>query len=241
MKIHSLRALKDNYIFVVETGIDRDVVVIDPSEAAPVLQYCQKNSCKVKTIINTHHHWDHVGGNEGLVKTYNCQVLCHTHDLFRTPCATTGLEDGQSVELGNLHFQVLHIPGHTDGQVALYEKSLQAVFVGDTLFRFGCGRLFEGDAQQMWQSLQKLKSLPADTMVYCGHEYGLRNLEFVRQFEDALPSEDAEALEARMHKQIETTGMAVPFALEEQIQWSPFLKANTATDFARWRKLRDQF
>lgn len=241
MRIHSLKALKDNYIFVLESDGTNEVIVIDPSEASPVIEFCTQTQRTVRTVINTHHHYDHVGGNEALAKAYDCEIACFHSDLQRTPAASKGLQDGESFVFGDWNLQVIHIPGHTQGQIALHDGHHKSVFVGDTLFRFGCGRLFEGDAAQMWKSLQKLKALPPETKVYCGHEYGLRNLEFVKLNDKAMKAETAQELQQKLTKELEAQGQAVPFTLEEQTRFNPFLKAESAEEFSQWRSLRDQF
>lgn len=241
MKVHSLKALKDNYIFILENSSDKNVIVIDPSEAQPVVDFCETHQLRPTHIINTHHHYDHVGGNLELQKRYDLQVLCYTSDSTRTPAATHKLDDAENITIGDWSFQVLHIPGHTLGQIALYSSAMKCVFVGDTLFRYGCGRLFEGDAGMMYQSLQKLKKLPPETLVYCGHEYGLRNLEFVQEYDTQLSTEQYTSLKSKMEAELASTGQAVPFTLEEQKEFSPFLRATSAEEFKKWRDLRDTF
>ncbi len=240
MKIHFVKALKDNYVYVLESNAHKDVIVIDPSEAAPVIEFCEQQGFKPTHILNTHHHWDHVNGNEDLKKKYDCEVFGFSGDKDRIPGITKELQDNEEFTIHDWSFKVLHIPGHTTGQIAFYNEPQKAVFVGDTLFRFGCGRLFEGQPETMFASLNRLAELPDDTNIYCGHEYGQRNLEFTAAH-NLLSTEDQSKLESKIEEELKQQGRAVPFSLKEQITFSPFLTAKDATEFAKYRGLRDVF
>ena len=182
MKIEIIPCLNDNYSYLIHDEISNTVAIVDPSEFIPCDTIISKNYKKLDFILNTHHHYDHVGGNEELKKKYNSKVLGFENDKNRIPCIDTVLKDNQEFKIGTLNFTTIFIPGHTRGHVAFYFKKERVVFTGDTLFSLGCGRVFEGTYKQMFQSLNKLKNLPGETKVYCGHEYTFKNLEFCLKF-----------------------------------------------------------
>jgi hydroxyacylglutathione hydrolase len=182
MKIEIIPCLNDNYSYLIHDEISKTVAIVDPSEFMPCDTIISKNYKKLDFILNTHHHYDHVGGNEELKKKYNSKVLGFENDKNRIPQIDTVLKDNQEFKIGTLNFTTIFIPGHTRGHVAFYFKKERVVFSGDTLFSLGCGRVFEGTYKQMFQSLNKLKNLPGETKVYCGHEYTFKNLEFCLKF-----------------------------------------------------------
>ena len=182
MKIEIIPCLNDNYSYLIHDEISNTVAIVDPSEFIPCDTIIGKNYKKLDFILNTHHHYDHVGGNEELKKKYNSKVLGFENDKNRIPQIDTVLKDNQEFKIGTLNFTTIFIPGHTRGHVAFYFKKERVVFSGDTLFSLGCGRVFEGTYKQMFQSLNKLKNLPGETKVYCGHEYTFKNLEFCLKF-----------------------------------------------------------
>ena len=182
MKIEIIQCLNDNYSYLIHDQITNTVAIVDPSEFIPCDTIINKNYKKLDFILNTHHHYDHVGGNEELKKKYNSKVLGFENDKNRIPQIDTVLKDNQEFKIGTLNFTTIFIPGHTRGHVAFYFKKERVVFSGDTLFSLGCGRVFEGTYKQMFQSLNKLKNLPGETKVYCGHEYTFKNLEFCLKF-----------------------------------------------------------
>lgn len=240
MKIYQLKALQDNYIFALQSPGTAQLIVIDPSEAQPVIDFCQQNDFTVSHIINTHHHYDHVGGNLELQKKYVAEILCYKADKNRTPGANTLLSDNENIKIHSWQMQILHIPGHTLGQIAIHCESQKCVFVGDTLFRFGCGRLFEGDAQMMFDSLKKLKNLPADTKIYCGHEYAENNLNFL-ELHKFTTDQNIQEMRKQIEAELSEFKSAVPFSISEQLNWNPFLKAKNSSELKKWRDLRDQF
>ena len=182
MKIEIIPCLNDNYSYLIHDEISNTVAIVDPSEFIPCDTIISKNYKKLDFILNKHHHYDHVGGNEELKKKYNSKVLGFENDKNRIPQIDTVLKDNQEFKIGTLNFTTIFIPGHTRGHVAFYFKKERVVFSGDTLFSLGCGRVFEGTYKQMFQSLNKLKNLPGETKVYCGHEYTFKNLEFCLKF-----------------------------------------------------------
>ena len=182
MNIEIIPCLNDNYSYLIHDQMSNTVAIVDPSEFIPCDKIISKNYKKLDFILNTHHHYDHVGGNEELKKKYNSRVLGFENDKNRIPHIDINLKDNQEFKIGTLNFTTIFIPGHTRGHVAFYFKKEKVVFSGDTLFSLGCGRVFEGTYKQMFQSLNKLKNLPGDTKIYCGHEYTFKNLEFCLKF-----------------------------------------------------------
>lgn len=220
MKIGQIPLLRDNYGYLLVCEKTKQAAMIDPSEAEPVLRRIESEQVTLKAILNTHHHRDHTGGNEGILAKHKAEIYGHKSDNGRIPGLTHGVDDGDEVKIGELRGKVLFIPGHTTGHVAyLFENNL---FCGDTLFTAGCGRLFEGTPEQMQASLKKLMALPDNTKVYCGHEYTESNLRFAMSVEPKNPKlaarfERVQGLRARGTP-------TVPSSLEEEKQTNPFLR-----------------
>ncbi len=222
MDILPLRAFEDNYIWLIREG--RHVVVVDPGDAAPVLEYLDREGASLQAILLTHHHGDHTGGVADLLRRQTVPVFGPADEAIDG--VTHALRDGDTVALpsGAATFRVIEVPGHTRGHIAYY--GCGALFCGDTLFGCGCGRLFEGTAQQMWSSLSRLAALPGDTLVYCAHEYTLSNIRF------ALAVESGNAvLAARADQvgQLRASNLpSVPFPLDMELATNPFLRCKEA-------------
>jgi hydroxyacylglutathione hydrolase len=182
MNIQIIACLNDNYSYLLHDENSNTVAIVDPSEFEVCDKIIEKSFKKLDFILNTHHHYDHVGGNEELKKKYKSTVIGFENDKNRIPGIDKTLKDNQNFKIGTLNFNTIFIPGHTKGHIAFYFKKEKTIFTGDTLFSLGCGRLFEGTYDQMFQSLKKIKNLPNDTKVYCGHEYTYKNLEFCLTF-----------------------------------------------------------
>jgi hydroxyacylglutathione hydrolase len=226
MRIVPVPVLLDNYAYLViaDSGA---AAVVDPSEAGPVLEAAAREGTELRAIWNTHHHWDHVGGNRDLLLAKpNLEVFGYAEDRARIPGITNGVEDGKEFDFEGAAVRVIFIPAHTSGHVAYYLPSERAVFTGDTLFAGGCGRLFEGDARMMMASLGRLTALPSDTRVYCGHEYTEKNLRF------ALTLEPSNAALAEKHREAkakrERGEPTVPSTLAEERATNPFLRSTSA-------------
>ena len=225
VEVTIIPCLKDNYAYLLRApGSDR-AVVVDASEADPVLAALEKLGVPLGAILSTHHHPDHVLGNEGLVRRYpGIDVFGSAHDRGRIPAQTKFLSDDDTVHTCGLTFRCLLVPGHTLGAVAYYGHG--AVFTGDTLFAGGCGRLFEGTPQMMHDSLNvKLAALPDDTLVYCGHEYTASNLRFAAHIEPSNTAVQAKAVKvAGLRERGEPT---VPSTLVEERATNPFLRVHS--------------
>jgi hydroxyacylglutathione hydrolase len=224
VEVHLVPCLKDNYCYLVHQPGSTDALVVDASEEAPVLAALGKLGLTPVAILATHHHVDHVGGNEGLLSRYpDLRVLGYKSDRGRIPGLTDALDDGAKVELAGIEVQALHIPGHTLGALAYVAEG--AAFTGDTLFAAGCGRLFEGTPAQMYESLNvKLGALPDDTRIYCGHEYTVSNLRFAQTLEPSN-AEVAKKL-AWAQQQREQGQPTLPSTLAEERLTNPFLRVS---------------
>ena len=248
MKIEIIPCLNDNYSYLIHDEISNTVAIVDPSEFIPCDTIISKNYKKLDFILNTHHHYDHVGGNEELKKKYNSKVLGFENDKNRIPQIDTVLKDNQEFKIGTLNFTTIFIPGHTRGHVAFYFKKERVVFSGDTLFSLGCGRVFEGTYKQMFQSLNKLKNLPGETKVYCGHEYTFKNLEFCLKFN---PNNDfLKKKKDNIKLSLKNKKPTIPSTIADEIKANIFFRVNdpdvkkainleNSTDIEIFTKLRD--
>jgi hydroxyacylglutathione hydrolase len=255
MKVTPIPQLSDNYAYLVIDEPTRQAAVVDCAEAGPVLQAAQREQIPLTAILPTHHHYDHVGGNDDLLQAV---PNLHVYGVDeRIPGLTRRVQDGDTLQLGSRTARVIFIPAHTTGHIAYYFPDEKAVFTGDTLFAGGCGRLFEGDAAMMIASLSKLLALPDDTRVYFGHEYTEKNLRFARTLEPdnaALREKHAWA-EAQTRAGQPTTPTTIGSEKETNpfLRWrSPQLRATLQsrfpdlpmTDvavFAKTRELKDHY
>lgn len=223
LKVIQIPQLSDNYSFLLICEQTNQAAIIDCPEAKPMIAQIEALQVEPIAIFNTHHHWDHVDGNEELLARWpKMKVYGHEIDKDRIPGLTNPLQDGDQVTLGQHCAFVLFTPGHTKGHIAYWFEEQKKLFVGDTLFAAGCGRIFEGTHQQMHHSLQKLGALDKDATVYCGHEYTLSNINFALSVDPqnkALQKRQQEVLQKR-----EKNEATVPFTLAEEWKTNPFLR-----------------
>ena len=179
MKVHIIPCLKDNYSYIIHDKANDYACVVDPSEANPIIDFIKKKNIRLKYILNTHHHYDHVGGNELIKKEFDAKVIGFNNDKERIPFIDIALEDQEIWSSDNFTAKVFHVPGHTSGHICFHFYKDNFLFTGDTLFSLGCGRIFEGTYEQMFNSLKIIKSFPEETLIYCGHEYTSKTLNFV--------------------------------------------------------------
>lgn len=247
IQINTLRVLSDNYCYLVRREGSTSALVIDPSEAAPVAEALRAAGSTLGLILNTHHHHDHIGGNANLSETFRAPVWCSSVDLERVPGAVRGLHGDEWFEFDGMCIQVLAIPGHTRGQIAFYFPDAHAVFVGDTLFAMGCGRLYEGTATELFASLAKLSRLPADTHIYFGHEYTTRNAAFAQSVEPGNRDIATRAAEAKTITPAPTLAeerRVNPFLRTDSLEIRRQLQLENASDlevFTRLREMRNDF
>ena len=224
LEIRILRALSDNYIYLVREPDTGTVAVVDPTGAAPVQEALEAHGWGLDIILNTHHHGDHIGGIGALVKRYGARVVAPAAETHRVAGIDQPVREGDRVSVGNQTGEVLEVPGHTSGHIAFWFAESRALFCGDTLFSLGCGRLFEGTPAQMWNSLLKLRALPDDTLVYCAHEYTQANARFALSIDPDNAALRARAAEIdRLRAEDAPT---LPAKLGEEKATSPFLRAD---------------
>jgi len=253
LEIHQIPVLADNYVYLAHDAASGQTAVVDPATTDEVFAALEEKGWQLTHILNTHHHMDHVGGNEVLKAATGCTIVGPKADKDRIPGIDVALGDGDSYALGGSEAKVFDVPGHTKGHIAFWFEDSDALFCGDTLFALGCGRMFEGTADQMWNSLSKFRDLPGQTQVYCAHEYTQANAAFAVTVEpdnENLVSRAAEidALRAQGKR-------TVPSSLAEELATNPFLRpdspdlqrtlglegADLVAVFAETRKRKDNF
>ena len=201
-------------------------MVIDPSEAAPIVAWLSANDLNLGLILNTHHHHDHVGGNEQLAAQFAAPIYCSKSDVSRVPGASRDLRDGDVFDFDGIVFQVLEIPGHTLGQIAFSIRDADALFVGDTVFSMGCGRLFEGTPSEMFASLSRIKSLDPKTHIYFGHEYTETNARFALSVEPS--NVEIQKRLKHVRSQLAEDNVAQAPTLASEVAVNPFFRTNSA-------------
>jgi hydroxyacylglutathione hydrolase len=225
LTITQIPVLTDNYIYLINDPVSGETAVIDPALAQPVLDVLEKKGWRLTYILNTHHHWDHVGGNLELKQKTGCKIIAAQADRDRIPGIDRGVGEDDVIALGQHQARVISTPGHTLGHIVYHFAEDGALFCGDTLFVMGCGRLFEGTPEQMWNSLQKLKALPPSTRIYCTHEYTQTNGRFALSVEP-----DNRQLQEKMIevKQLRAENKStVPSTIEQEIATNPFFRADS--------------
>ena len=221
MNIEIIKCLNDNYSYLIFEEGTNTVSIIDPAEFMPCDKVIQKYK-KLYYILNTHHHADHVEGNIELKKKYNSKIMGFEDDKDRIPGIDILLKNNQNQKIGNLDFKTIFIPGHTKGHVAFYFKNEKIVFTGDTLFSLGCGRVFEGTNLDMFNSLNKLKILPSETKVYCGHEYTKSNLNFCLKYD--LNNSLLKKKSIEINSKIKNGLPTIPTTIGEELKTNIFLR-----------------
>ena len=253
LEIVILPVLTDNYIYLVHDSLSKETAAIDPALAQPVLQALDQKGWRLAWIFNTHHHADHVGGNLELKQKTRCQIIAAETDKDRIPGIDRGVNEGDFVSLGRHTARVIATPGHTRAHIVFHFAEDNRLFCGDTLFVMGCGRLFEGTAEQLWRSLQKLKALPPQTQVYCTHEYTQTNGRFAITVEPENQQlrERMVAVDRLRRDNLPT----VPTTIAEEMATNPFFREdsealqkslgmenrNPVEIFAKLRQLKDSF
>ena len=253
MKIDIVPCLSDNYSYVMYDKESNLVAVIDPSNFKSVDDHISRKYKRLDYIFNTHHHFDHTGGNLELKKKYNTKIAAYQLDKNKINNIDIFLTENSELNFGNVNFKILLTPGHTKGHIAFYSKKEKIIFTGDTLFSLGCGRIFEGTYKEMFNSLNKIKKLPKDTKIYCGHEYTAKNYEFCFFYEPN--NKKLKEKKLWIDEKIKNNTPTVPTTLENECDTNIFLRCadialkkrlnmDDSSDediFQKLRNLKDEF
>lgn len=238
LEIVRIPVLADNYVWLVHDHASGETLVVDPAVAEPVLAAAQERGWRISQIWNTHWHGDHIGGNAGIVAATGAKVTAPAAELAKIPDVDRPVREGDRVRLGAHEAIVMEVPAHTAGHIAYHFPEESVIFVGDTMFAMGCGRLFEGTAEQMYTNMRRFEALPDDTRVYCAHEYTLSNGRYAIRAEP--DNEDiARRLEtvAAMRERGEAT---VPTTIGLERATNPFMRADSVAELARRRAEKDK-
>ena len=250
LNVERIPTLADNYTYLVICDTTRRAAVVDAPEAAPVIERVEALGVEVEKVLSTHHHFDHSMANPELAERFGAPVFGHASDETRIPGFTDGLEEGDRITVGEQEAHILFIPAHTKGHIAYVFDEGKAVFSGDTLFAGGCGRLFEGTPEMMYEALcEKLSRLPDDMRVFCGHEYTAANLAFAAHVEP-----DNAAVRAMQEKVAKLRAgaaadwhdataaeMSIPTTIGDEREINPFMRASSAAELGERRALKDSF
>jgi hydroxyacylglutathione hydrolase len=239
MKIKIIPCLQDNYSYLIVDEENNTACVIDPSEADPVIEYLENNKIKLKFILNTHHHYDQVGGNQKLKEKYGASVVGYKGDKERIPEIDILLNDQETWIHENFEAKIIYIPGHTLGHICFYFYKEESVFTGDTLFSLGCGKIFEGTYSQMFDSLMRLKELPQSTKVYCGHEYTKKNSDFCLTYD--ANNNKLKTKIRHIDEKLKSGLPTVPSTIKDELECNIFLRSNNIETFTKLRDLKDSF
>ena len=239
MRIEIIKCLQDNYSYLIIDKNNLKACVVDPSEASPIINFVEKKKLKLVYILNTHHHYDHVGGNLELKRKYNSKVIGFKEDKKRIPGIDILVEDNQIWNEDNFEAKIYHVPGHTSGHIAFHFFKEKKLFIGDTLFSLGCGRIFEGTNEEMFNSLNRIKKIPDDTEIYCGHEYTLQNSKFCLTHDSTNLNLKNKILE--IERKLKNGLPTIPTFLKDELKCNIFLKAKDVKSFSKLRDLKDNF
>ncbi len=236
--VHRVPVLSDNYVWLFEYAPGL-CAVLDPAEAAPVLAAAEGLGLRISHILNTHWHPDHVGGNLAIKAASGCAIIGPAREKDRIPGIDRAVDEGEQVGLGKHVGDILFVGAHTAGHIAYYFPWARALFCGDTMFAMGCGRLFEGTADDMFAALAKFRRLPASTRIFCAHEYTLSNARFAVTVEPdnaALAARYAAVQAARANNEA-----TVPFLLADELATNPFIRAADSAELGLRRRAKDAF
>jgi hydroxyacylglutathione hydrolase len=238
MEVVAVPVLTDNYVWLIHNGATGETAAVDPSVADPVLEAVAAKGWSLTQVLNTHWHPDHTGGNEGIKAATGAPITAPA-EAQRVSEVDRVVAEGDRVTVAGAEAVVWDIPAHTAGHIAYYFANEGMIFVGDTMFAMGCGRLFEGSAEQMFANLQRIAALPVDVRIYCGHEYTLANARFAAHAEpgnDAVARRLIEVEALRAARQI-----TLPTTVEQERETNPFVRSTNAEEFARRRAAKDSF
>ena len=232
IKIEPIEAFQDNYIWLIHN--EQNCIIVDPGDARPVIEVLERKNLSLIAILITHHHADHVGGVIELHKKYpDIKIFAPQKDKY--DFVNTGLKNGDEINIPELqiNYKIIEIPGHTQGHIAYYDT--KNLFCGDTLFACGCGRIFDGTHEQMYNSLKQISTLPKETKIYCAHEYTKKNIAFALSIK---PHDMNLKLRSAFTSKLKIT---VPSSLDEELRTNPFLNCDSLEIFKKLRDLKDQY
>ena len=239
MRVEIIPCLQDNYSYLIIDDSNKSACVVDPSEANPIINFLKNKNINLKYILNTHHHFDHIGGNKDLKKKFGSKIVGYKGDSYRIPEIDLQLENNQIWESENFKAKIIHVPGHTSGHICFHFFREKIVFTGDTLFSLGCGRIFEGTYKEMFESLKKIKRLPKETKIYCGHEYTQSNSKFciTHDSENLNLKKKIKKINSLIQKGMPT----IPSTIKDELDCNIFLRSKELKSFSKLRDLKDNF
>ena len=238
--IFGIPVLEDNIIWIWEENTS--AIVIDPGVSEPVVSWIENKNLKLEYILQTHHHNDHIGGTEELLKKWpDIKIIASKKDRERIPLQNISISDGDCIKILSKEFKIIEMKGHTSTHISFFSNDFQnpILFIGDTLFSGGCGRIFEGTNQEMYNSLKRILSLPINTMIYCAHEYTLSNLLWAQ---DIYPNDQLIKKKLKeTKKKLLANDLTIPTSLEEEININLFLRAKDFNEFSYLRAKKDSW
>ena len=238
MEIVAVPVLTDNYVWLIHNRETEETAAVDPSVSEPVLAAAAARGWPLTQVLNTHWHPDHTGGNQGIKASTGCTITAPA-EAKRVSEVDRVVAEGDQVTVAGAEAVIWEIPAHTAGHIAYYFENEGLIFVGDTMFAMGCGRLFEGTAEQMYSNLQRIAALPGDVRIYCGHEYTLANGRFALHIE---PGNEAIADRlARVQAQRAAGEITIPTTVAQERETNPFVRSTDVDEFARRRSAKDSF
>jgi hydroxyacylglutathione hydrolase len=238
LEIVAVPVLTDNYVWLLHDSASGETAAVDPSVADPVLEAAKARGWRLTHVLNTHWHPDHTGGNAGIQSATGAPITAPA-EAERVSKVDRVVSEGDRVHVCGAEAMVWNIPAHTAGHVAYYFADEGMIFVGDTMFAMGCGRLFEGTADQMYANLQRIAALPDDVRIYCGHEYTLANAKFAAHVEPENAAIKQRLAEVEALRAADTS--TLPTTVEQERQTNPFVRAANSEEFARLRSDKDRF
>ncbi len=238
LEVAAVPVLNDNYVWLLHDPESGETAAVDPSVGDPVLEAAEERGTPITQVLNTHWHPDHTGGNDAIRNATGCRITGPA-EAEKVSRMDRIVAEGDRIAVGNAEAIVWDIPAHTAGHIAFYFEDEGMIFVGDTMFAMGCGRLFEGTAAQMYANMQRIAALPEDVRIYCGHEYTLSNARFAAH---ADPGNQAVADRlAEVTARRERGEVTLPTTVAEERATNPFVRAENAEQFARLRAAKDSF
>lgn len=246
LRVNLVPLFQDNYVFVIIDELTRHAIVLDPGDFETVKNFIENEKIELKAILLTHHHSDHIAGARELKNHFSVPVYAPLKNKKQIGFADQFVKDNDNFSIGNFSFEVLEMPGHTLGHIAYWNSVEKWLFSGDVLFGLGCGRLFEGTFEQMFNSLQRIKALPSETLIYCSHEYTEINLQFCKMLstlDDSPITGDDEFIQIYENELTHRRSLnlpSVPLKLSIEKRVNPFLLATSVHQFSYLRTLRDK-